>query len=122
MKFVLNRNLVVASTLGHSIGFTKGEAIYVPPEMYKEVIAVGAVPEEEIPVDEAAAKGAEPTDPAEREAALFEAFRTIVLVNNSADFTAAGNPKESVVNGAVGFRVPAKEREAAWAKFKLSAE
>ncbi len=118
MKFILNRDRVVASAFGHSVSFKKGEPTHVPPEMYAEVIAAGAVPEEEL-TEPVVKKPDYPTAPAEREAALFEAFEAIVLRNDSSDFTAGGNPKDSVVEKAVGFKVSAKEREAAWNKFKL---
>lgn len=118
MKFILNRDRTVVSAFGHSVSFKKGEPAHVPPEMYPEVIAAGAVPEEEL-AEDAIPKADHPTDPGEREAAIFEAFEALVLRNDSSDFTAGGSPKESVVNAAVGFKVPAKEREAAWTKFKI---
>lgn len=118
MKFILNRDRVVASALGHSVSFKKGELTHVPPELYSEVIAAGAVPEDEL-VENLAPKADHPTDPGDREALIFAAFETLVLRNSSDDFTAGGSPKESVLNAAVGFKVPAKEREAAWAKFKI---
>lgn len=118
MKFILNRNKTVASALGHSVSFVKGEPTHVPPEMYPEVIAAGAVPENEL-VEDIVKKPDHPTEPAEREAAIFDAFEALVLRNSPDDFTAGGSPKESVLNAAVGFKVPAKEREAAWTKFKV---
>lgn len=121
MKFILNRDRVVASALGHSVSFKKGEATHVPPEMYAEVIAAGATPEEEI-TEDIVPKPDHPTDPAEREAALFEAFEALALRNDSADFTAGGVPRDGVLEKAVGFKVSAKEREAAWTKFKIGKE
>lgn len=118
MKFILNRDRTVATTLGHSVSFKKGEATHVPPELYAEVIATGAVPEEDLP-DEVVKKPDFPTDPAEREAALFEAFEALALRNDPADFTAGGSPRDGVLEKAVGFKVSAKEREAAWTKFKI---
>jgi len=118
MKFVLNRDRVVVSTMGHSVSFKRGVPTHVPSDMHAEVIGAGAVPEDDLPED-STPKADHPTDPAEREAAIFEAFEALVLRNDSADFTAGGSPKESVVNAAVGFKVPAKEREAAWTKFKI---
>lgn len=54
MKFTLNRDRVHASVLGLSVEFKKGVPTHVPPELYAEVQAIGAVPEDEI-VEEAAA-------------------------------------------------------------------
>jgi hypothetical protein len=118
MKFILNRDRNVASLMGHTVAFKKGEPTHVPPEMYADVIAAGAVPEEEL-TEKDVPKPDYPTDPAEREAALFEAFETLALRNNSGDFTAGGVPREGVLEKAVGFKVSAKEREAAWTKFKI---
>jgi hypothetical protein len=118
MKFILNRDRTVASTLGHAIAFKKGVPTHVPPEMYSDVIAAGAVPEEEL-TEKDIPKADHPTDPTEREAALFEAFEALVLRNDSADFTAGGIPRDNVLERAVGFKVSSKEREAAWTKFKI---
>ena len=43
-KLVLNRNYVLATTMGHSISFVKGEATHVPPLAFAEAIAIGAQP------------------------------------------------------------------------------
>ena len=48
MKFTLNRDRVHASVLGLSVEFKKGVPTHVPPELYAEVQAVGAVPEDEM--------------------------------------------------------------------------
>jgi hypothetical protein len=45
MNFILNRDRTVVSTLGHSVEFKKGVPTYVPPVLYAEVSAVGAMPE-----------------------------------------------------------------------------
>ena len=47
MKFIFYRDKVVATTMGHVIGFKKGEPTHVPPECIKEVIAAGGMPEDE---------------------------------------------------------------------------
>ena len=48
MKFTLNRDRVHASVLGLSVEFRKGVPTHVPPELYAEVQAIGAVPDDEI--------------------------------------------------------------------------
>lgn len=117
MKFVLNRDRVYASTKGLAVEFKKGVATHVPPELYNEIISIGGVPEEEL--TEAEQKFApEPTDPAEREAALFEAFEALVLRNEPGDFTAGGLPRDNVLEKAVGFRISATEKKDAWTKFQ----
>ena len=57
MKFTLNRDRVHASVLGLSVEFKKGVPTHVPPELYAEVQAFGAVPDalalgDEIPLPE----------------------------------------------------------------------
>ena len=52
MKFTLNRNYVLASTMGHTIAFEKGKATHVPPHLYKEARAIGALPEDETAIDD----------------------------------------------------------------------
>lgn len=118
MKFIMLRNRVVCSTLGHAIEFKKGEPTFVPPELYTEVIAAGGAPEEEIPEDELPAKSNEPTAPDEREMELFIAFETIATRNRREDFTAGGVPHAKVLATELGWTVPNKERDAVWVKFK----
>ncbi len=117
MNFVLLRNRTISTVLGHSIEFKKGEPTYVPPEAYDAVIAAGAVPEEELP--EAPVSGVtEPNDPAERRAAVYEAFEAIILRNNREDFAASGAPTAGAMASALGWPLSAKERTSFWAQFK----
>lgn len=117
MKFIMHRNRTVASPRGHTIEFKKGEPTYVPPECYEDVIAVGAIPEEELP-EEPVAEGAEPTDPAERQKAIFDAFEKLVLRNGREDFAASGAPNGKALNNLLGFTVDSKERLTLWNKFQ----
>ena len=117
MKFVMSRSRNV-SGFGHSVDFVKGEPTHVPPELYREVLAVGGVPEEEVDVDPAKQLGPnEPSDPVAREAALFEAFELLALNNKRGDFTAAGTPHPKALKNLLGWEVPNAERDTAWAKF-----
>lgn len=116
MKFKLHRDMTVATTKGHVIEFAKGVLTYVPPEAYNEVIAVGAIPEDELPEDDKAASD-EPTDPAERQAAVFAAFEAIVLKNVREEFGASGSPTGKAVNAALGWGLPSQERLRYWNAF-----
>lgn len=113
MKFVLMRNKTVATTKGHVIEFVKGEPTYVPPDAYDDVIAVGAIPEDELP-EPSQTKTDEPTDPGERQAAIFAAFEAIVLKNDREDFAASGAPAGKAVNARLGWGLPSQERLRAW--------
>lgn len=116
MKFVLNRDKTLNSVMGHSIAFKKGEPTHVPKECVNEALAIGAVPEEELP-DEPQGNGA-PTDPDERKLAMFEAFEKIILDNHPNDFTAGNAPKTSAVVRILGWEVTGNERDVAWAEFQ----
>lgn len=118
MNFTMNRNHTVASTMGHAVEFLKGVPTHVPPALYAEVQAAGALPETEISEDEAP-KSNEPTDPVERKLALFAAFDKIALRGRREDFTAGGAPHNAVLSTELGWTVAAKERDIAWAEFKI---
>lgn len=122
MKFTLPRNRTIASTCGLSIEFKKGEPALVPPAMYAEVIAAGGVSEDEIPEDEAPSKAATPEALADRKAALMAAFKKIATRNDSREFTAGGMPHLAVIQGETGWRVDAKERDAAWVEFTAGSD
>ena len=119
MKFMMHRNRTIVSTSGHAIEFKKGELTHVPPSMYDEVMAAGAVPEEELDLDPKDPDAVvEPTDPSARRQALFEAFETVALRGRREDFTASGAPHAKVLSDLLGWTVQNKERDAAWAAFK----
>lgn len=113
MKFVLMRSKTVATTKGHVIEFVKGEPTYVPPDAYDDVIAAGGIPEDELPEPTKAVTN-EPTDPGERQAAIFAAFEAIVLKNDREDFAASGCPSGKAVNAALGWGLSSQERLRAW--------
>lgn len=117
MKFQLHKNLTVTGRTGHSIAFVKGELVHVPKEMHQDVIAVGAIPESELPEDEV--KRQEPTLSAdERKEMIFAAFTTLVEKNQREAFTGNGSPHARCVTEITGFTVDAKERDLAWAEFR----
>jgi hypothetical protein len=118
MKFVLNRDHVFASTLGHSIRFEKNEPTYVPPALYREVMGIGAIPDEEVPEDKKESTSTEPTEPHLREKAMVEVFEKLVLANKSGDFTAGGVPKDKAMERELGWAVDSKETAELWKKFK----
>lgn len=119
MNFIFHRDRVIASTSGHILGFKKGVPTHVPPEAIKDVIAAGGMPEDET-FDPDPPKGSgpqEPTDPTERQLALFTAFETLIKRNRREDFTAGGMPHQKALAVELGWPVAAKERDAAWVEF-----
>lgn len=120
MKFMMHRDRTIPSTSGHCIEFKKGVLTHVPPCMYEEVMAAGAVPEEELNLDEKPKdENTEPQDPTVRKKALFETFAKIVTRNRREDFSASGAPHHKVVASELGWAtLHAKELNPAWTEFK----
>ena len=114
MDFILNRNKTVSSTRGHTITFIKDEPVHVPDDMHTDVMAIGAVPVDELPDTEAKL----PSEPqgAEREKAIIDAMRQLVLRNKREDFTASGLPDARALKDILGFGIHHKERDAVWIK------
>jgi hypothetical protein len=113
MKFVMQRDKVVATRHGHALGFKKGVPLNVPATCWEDVQAAGAVPVDELP----AAKDDEPPrapQGAERAALIVAAAKALVLKGDRESFTAAGSPHAAALSKEVGFAVDAKERDAAW--------
>lgn len=122
-EFVLNRTHALRSTLGHIINFTKGQPTYVPPELVKEALEIGADPVETMDKTDAllgVQEGDEqPVLSAEaRRAAITEAFAKLEHENNRSDFTAAGAPKPAAIKRMTGFDVENRERDEAWRAYK----
>lgn len=122
MKFTYHRNHVLASVLGLSVEFKKGVPTHVPPELYNEAVAIGAVPEDEIQDEKPAVKTNEPTDPNKRKEDIFAAFDMLALRNERTDFTAGGAPRDQVLESILGWKLSAKERDALWTEFKVGKE
>ena len=117
MNFVLNRNKTVSSTLGHTIVFVKGEPTHVPPAMWAEVQAIGAIPQEEIP-EEPTPTNPEPADPVARKKLILDAFEKIILKGQRDSFAASGAPHAKALTAALGFSIHNKERDALWREFQ----
>jgi hypothetical protein len=119
MKFVLNRNHVLQSTLGHSIGFEKGVAVHVPKEMWNAALSIGASPEDDLP-ESVLAPTKEPADPEERKAAIMAGFEQLVLSGKRENFTGTGVPHAKALVAQLGFAIDNKERDALWMEFKTA--
>ena len=120
MNYIAPRNMFVNSTCGRSVRFKKGIPTYAPPQMHKDLIANGIVPETEIEEVEPSEKK-EPVVPTEREAAMMAAFDKIVLRGRREDFMANGMPHNKVVARELNWgEMHAKERDAVWQKWTLA--
>lgn len=114
MNYVLNRNYVLVTLTGKSIEFRKGLPTHVPPDCIRSAIGIGAFPADgsEVDVilegDEPRLKKA-PTDPVERQDAIMQVVRDLVIRNDRDDFTAAGLPSPKVISGILKWRVDLRE-------------
>lgn len=113
---VLNRNFTLTTTKGHSVKFVKDEPTHVPPAIYQDALAIGAIPPNgDTPVVEERVKtDAAPADPADRAPLILAAIEVLVAAGNREDFTAAGSPTVNAVTKQVGFPVQSKEIASVW--------
>ena len=116
---VLNRNYVLTTTKGHSVAFEKGKPTHVPPTIYQEALAIGAIPPdgEEPQVEDVVKTDNAPGDPAERAPLILAAIEKLVAENARDNFTAAGSPTVDAVSKLVGFKVQSKEVASVWQAF-----
>ena len=116
---VLNRNFTLTTTKGHSIAFVKGEPTQVPPAIYQEALAIGAIPPDgaDPVVEDVVKTDNAPGDPAERAPLILAAIEKLVAENARDNFTAAGSPTVDAVSKLVGFKVQSKEIAAVWQQY-----
>ena len=121
MKFVFQRDRTIASLFGHVIFFPKGVPTYAPPQLHREVMEAGGVPEEEMddPRDPREAPAiVEPTDPVKRGEDIYAAIEMLATKNSSNDFTANGSPHVKALTAMLGWKPSNNERDAQWARFQ----
>ena len=120
--YVLNRNYYHSSTMGHAIRFTKGEPVFVPSIIEKEVIALGA--------ERVDGERTDPLEPEqveapvmgqdERETKIVDAMESIYAKNDSKDFTGQGVPSVKALERILGFDVDRAEVNGLWNAFKIA--
>lgn len=115
-EMILHRNHHLVTTAGHAVYFNKGKKTYVPPVIVKDAVAIGAIMAEgeALDFDEPKDINLGPTDPAERQKAIFDAFERVVAHNNRDDFMASGAPSVYAVARETGWPVDARERMRLW--------
>jgi hypothetical protein len=118
MNYIAPRKMTVSSKSGRSAEFEKGVPTYAPPQMHAELIALGIVPEEEIPEPEDDGTPKAPTIPGEREAAVYAVFEKLILRAKRGDFAGTGAPHAAVLAKELGWDLDAKERDVLWQKFQ----
>lgn len=116
---MLNRDYTLISTMGHSVAFTKGVPVHVPPIMYKAALGIGAVPADgtEPALENEKTSDSAPIDPGERAGVIYAVIMQMVEDNINDEFTAANAPKETAVSKRVGFKVQTKELKPLWQRY-----
>ena len=112
----INRDITIASTLGHMLTFKKDVPMPVPPIMVRTCAERGAERVDGADVFNEPAEDAyvQATDPGQRLEDIREAIARIVTINDTGDFTAAGVPNVAAVGREVGYRVDRTEVVKAW--------
>lgn len=118
-EFVLNRNHTLVSLAGRVISFKAGQPVWVPPEVEKEAMLIGALPTEGTKdiLDPEPEEQLE-LSAADRLAAINKAFVVMKGRDARGDFTAQGVPNTKVLEKLTGFEVTSKERDETWQAFK----
>ena len=120
-QFVLNRTHTLRTTNG-VLSFVKGEPTNVPPEMVKDIIAIGGIRADGEQVDTSEPVAA--VKPAlvgiERQDALYAAFALIAEKNDPKEFTGQGVPTVKAVEKIIGFDVERMELVEAWTAYKIA--
>lgn len=116
VKLVTNRDVTLNTTLGHSVFFKKGVPTYVPPIIFSQALAIGAVPEDGTApeMEETRRPNAAPTDLDVKNGEIRKVIEDLTLRNERGDFTAAGLPAVDAVVRELGYRVTAKEIAGVW--------
>lgn len=122
MNFIMNRNHVVTSVLGHSVSFVKGKPTHVPKEMHKEALAAGAFPEGDGEVDMGDKQPEAPEMSGEERIEMLKMILADMKSRNEReDFTATGTPKVKVVTALAGFEVTGAEIGELWTEMNQEA-
>jgi len=118
--YVLNRTYTHRSTLGHIVNFVKGQPVWVPPALEREVTQFGAEPVdgEKLDVLDPDAK-ALPLAPAgdERKSQILAVYAQLEARNQRGDFTGQGRPNLAVMKELLGFEVITRERDDVWEEY-----
>jgi hypothetical protein len=121
-EYVLNRTYTHRSTHGHIVNFVKGQPVFVPPILEREVAQFGAEPVDGERVDLLSdmdeKKAPEAPTGADRRAILLAAFEQLEKRNQRGDFTGQGRPNLSILKDLVGFEVSTRERDETWEEMK----
>jgi hypothetical protein len=119
-QYVLNRDYTLRSTMGHTVEFRKGEPVYVPPLIEREVIAIGGECADGDGADPLEGVGNQPAEMSFEELTMKmeAAFKVIVERNDAKEFTGQGVPTVKAVERIIGVDIDRADLMSAWAEFK----
>lgn len=117
--FVLNRNYTMRTTHGFTVGFVKGEPVWVPPAAVADAVAIGAEPQEGEKSDVLGPEVTAVAEPTldERKSLIYAAFEKIANRNDSKDFTGSGIPTVKALERNVPFAVDRNEIVELWGEY-----
>lgn len=118
--YVLNRTYTHRSTLGHIVNFVKGQPVWVPPALEREVTQFGAEPVDGPKLDVIDPDNkALPLAPAgdERKAQILAVYAQLEARNQRGDFTGQGRPNLTIMKELLGFEVITRERDEVWEEY-----
>lgn len=103
-EFIANRDVRLSSLTGHIVNFKKDTPIQIPESIVSEALAIGIVEVGTgVPKDKPIIEGDV------REAAIEDAIRQLIALNNESNFTRDGTPKVKSVSELTGFDVTKEE-------------
>jgi hypothetical protein len=118
-EYVLNRDYVLRTTMGHTIAFKRGEPTWVPPVIERDAIAIGAERADngktELLVPEPVENNLSFEQLREQ---LRAAFELLVEKNDAADFTSQGVPRIPVLEKMLETNVDRRDVLEAWTEFR----
>lgn len=120
-EFILNRTATLMGK-GHCIALRKGVPTYVPVELARDAIAMGAEPVEGVK-DEFLEQDAVPPEElneADKDVLLTAAFDQIIERNDTGDFGGDGKPTVAAVMKIVNFSITKKNLMMAFQKYRES--
>lgn len=118
-NMTLNRKFTLSSLAGRVINFEKNKPIWVPPEVVKEALMIGAQgTDEQLDILDEEKQNKPELDASERESKINDVFQKLIGRDERGDFTASGVPNTKIMAALLGFEVDAKERDRLWTDFK----
>ena len=119
-EFLLNRSYNLIAK-GHNIRFAKGVPTYVPSELVREAVGIGAEPigekidvlgPEEVPVVQLTVD--------DKKKLFFKAFDTLIARNEREDFGGDGKPSMPSLKALLEFSFDKKERDIVFQAYRDS--